>query len=100
MAKEKDSWHGILPTKFGNLDIVNQFENQKLEKQASGKLKPGTPQQKHNDKMKKWDHPETPQQRHIEKMTKKSESNKNEHLKSILALKNKQNKAASLLLGK
>ena len=37
MAKEKDSWHGILPTKFGNLDIVNQFENQKLEKQASGK---------------------------------------------------------------
>ena len=100
MAKEKDSWSGILPTKFGNLDVVNQFENQKLVKQASGKLNPGTPQQKHMDKIIKRDTPETPQHRHIEKMTKKSESNKNEHLKSVLALKTKQNKTASLLLGK
>ena len=88
MAKEKD-FGGILPTKFGNLDIVNQFENQKLVKHTSGKLMPGTPQQKHMDKMIKKETPETPQQRHVEKMTKKSELNKNEHLKSVLALKTK-----------
>ena len=41
------------------------------------------------DKMIKKETPETPQQRHVEKMTKKSELSKNEHLKSVLALKTK-----------
>ena len=88
MAKERDDFGGILPTKFGNLDIVNQFENQKLEKQASRNLIniPEPPQLKQTPSKGT---PETPQTKHIEKMTRKSESNRNQHLKSVLVLKAK-----------